>query len=59
MVFSIFKNIDDFIIKEKRIETCLICNKIKEYVITNHYIFITINKEKIKLNNIAKMLNSS
>lgn len=58
-LFSIFKNIEYFCIKEKRLELCQICSRTKEFSETFNTHLITINENNIKLSNIESILTYS
>ena len=58
-LFSIFRNNEYFCIKERRKETCLLCNNIKNFNITNHDFLLIINESNIRLQNIQLILNYS
>lgn len=58
-LFSIFKDIKYFCIKEKRLEICQICSRTKEFSENFHSHLITINENNIKLSNIETILSYS
>ena len=51
-LFSIFKNNEEFCIKEKRQEICQICNNIKEFESSYHSHLIIIDEAGLNMNNI-------
>lgn len=55
-LFSIFKDNSNFCLKERRIETCEICNSIKELNETFYSHLILVDQSKIYFNNIESII---